>query len=152
MSPISFQFLAVLPNSPQNPDLIQPPSTLFPLHVQSAQHKTRVLMVASPRSIVVEPWLISNLMHKILIYLHIIHLLKFSTCFEHYTAHLQEVYIVIVYMQPLVSLYYDARSTNHQAEYVTSDHTHISTYKLFHKHRTFPSLKILYLSRQVVWE
>jgi len=34
------------------------------------------------------PWLISNLMHKIPIYLHIIHLLKSSTCFEHYPAHL----------------------------------------------------------------
>jgi hypothetical protein len=43
------------------------------------------------------------LMHKILIYLHIIHLLKSSTCFEHYSAHLQEVYVVILYMQPLVS-------------------------------------------------
>jgi len=32
---------------------------------------------------------------KILIYLHIIHLLKSSTCFEHYPAHLQEVYVVI---------------------------------------------------------
>ena len=42
-------------------------------------------------------------MHKILIYLHIIHLLKSSTCFEHYSAHLQEVYVVIVHMQPLVS-------------------------------------------------
>ena len=42
-------------------------------------------------------------MHKILIYLHIIHLLKISICFEHYPAHLQEVYVVIVYMQPLVS-------------------------------------------------
>jgi len=42
-------------------------------------------------------------MHKILIYLYIIHLLKFSACFEHYPAHLQEVYVVIVYMQPLVS-------------------------------------------------
>jgi len=42
-------------------------------------------------------------MHKILIYLHIIHFLKSSTCLEHYPAHLQEVYIVIVYMQPLVS-------------------------------------------------
>jgi hypothetical protein len=27
-----------------------------------------------------QPWLISNWMHKILIYLHIIHLLKSSTC------------------------------------------------------------------------
>ena len=42
-------------------------------------------------------------MHEILIYLHIIHLLKSSTCFEHYPAYLQEVYVVIVYMQPLVS-------------------------------------------------
>jgi hypothetical protein len=48
-------------------------------------------------------WLITNLMHKIPIYLHIIHLLKSSTCFEHYPAYLQEVYIVTVYMQPLVS-------------------------------------------------
>jgi len=31
-----------------------------------------------------ESRLISNLMNKILIYLHIIHLLKSSTCFEHY--------------------------------------------------------------------
>jgi len=45
----------------------------------------------------VSPWLISNLMYKILIYLHIIHLLKSSTCFEHYPAHLQEVYVVITY-------------------------------------------------------
>jgi len=42
-------------------------------------------------------------MHKILIYLHIIYLLNFSTCFKHYRAHLQEVYIVTAYMQPLVS-------------------------------------------------
>jgi hypothetical protein len=42
-------------------------------------------------------------MDKILIYLHIINLLKSSTCFEHYPAHLQEVYVLIVYMQPLVS-------------------------------------------------
>ena len=34
--------------------------------------------------IIVLPWLISNSMHKILIYLYIIHLLKPSTCFEHY--------------------------------------------------------------------
>jgi hypothetical protein len=31
------------------------------------------------------------------------HLLKSSTCFEHYPAHLLEVYVVIVHMQPLVS-------------------------------------------------
>jgi len=42
-------------------------------------------------------------MHKILIYLHIICLLKSSICLEHYPAHLQEVYVVNVYMQPLVS-------------------------------------------------
>jgi hypothetical protein len=36
-------------------------------------------------------------------YLHIIHLLKSSTCFEHCPAHLQEVYVITVYMQPLVS-------------------------------------------------
>jgi len=40
---------------------------------------------------------------QILIYLNIIHPLKSSTCFEHYPAHLQEVYVVIVYIQPLVS-------------------------------------------------
>jgi hypothetical protein len=34
-------------------------------------------------------------MHKILVYLHIIHLLKFSTCFEHYPAYLQKVYVII---------------------------------------------------------
>ena len=50
-----------------------------------------------------KPWLISNLMHKIIIYLYIIYLLKSSTCFEHYPAHLQEVYVVTVYMQHLVS-------------------------------------------------
>jgi len=32
-----------------------------------------------------------------------LHLLKSSTRFEHHPAHLQEVYVVIVYMQPLVS-------------------------------------------------
>jgi len=42
-------------------------------------------------------------MLKILVYLHIIHLLNSSTCFEHYPANLQEVYVVIVYMQLLVS-------------------------------------------------
>jgi hypothetical protein len=41
-------------------------------------------------------------MHKILIYLYIIHLLKSSTCFEHYLAHLQVVYVLIVYVQPLL--------------------------------------------------
>jgi len=36
-------------------------------------------------------------MHKV-IYLYIIHLLKSCTCFEHYPAHLQQVYVVTVYM------------------------------------------------------
>jgi hypothetical protein len=40
---------------------------------------------------------------QILIYLHIIHSLQSSTCFEDYPAHLQEVYVITVYMQPLVS-------------------------------------------------
>ena len=40
---------------------------------------------------------------QILIYLHIIHSLKSSTCFEHYPTHLQDFYVVIIYMQPLVS-------------------------------------------------
>jgi hypothetical protein len=44
-----------------------------------------------------------QLMHKIVIYLFIIHLLKSCTRFEHYPAHLQDVYVVTVYMQPLVS-------------------------------------------------
>jgi hypothetical protein len=45
-------------------------------------------------------------MHKILIYLHTIHLLKSSTCFEHCLAHLQDVHVVIVYTQSLVSSLY----------------------------------------------
>jgi len=49
------------------------------------------------------PWLISSLMQKNLIYVRIMYLLKSSTCFEHYPAHPQEVYVVNVYMQPLVS-------------------------------------------------
>ena len=40
---------------------------------------------------------------KILIYLRIIHVLKSCTCFEHCPVHLQEVHVVIVHMQPLVS-------------------------------------------------
>jgi len=40
---------------------------------------------------------------QILIYLYIIHLLKSSTCLKHHSAHLQEIYVVIVHMQPLVS-------------------------------------------------
>ena len=35
-------------------------------------------------------------------YLFTYNTLKSSTCFEHYPAHRQEVYVVIVYMQPLV--------------------------------------------------
>jgi hypothetical protein len=59
-------------------------------------------MIGRP-CIVVKSRLISNLMHKIPIHLHIIHLLKSSTCFEHYPAHLQEVHVALVYMQPLAS-------------------------------------------------
>jgi len=61
------------------------------------------------RELFVETSHVSPIVHfqlyakEILIYLHIIHLLKSSTCFEHYPAHLQEVYVVTVYMQPLVS-------------------------------------------------
>ena len=43
-------------------------------------------------------------MHKILIYLHIIHLLKSSTCFEHYPAQLQEVYFVSVIIIAITKL------------------------------------------------
>jgi hypothetical protein len=61
-------------------------------------------MYSSGMSILyIQSWLISKLMHKILIYLYIIHFLKSYTCFEHCPAYLQEVYVVIVYMQPLVS-------------------------------------------------
>ena len=52
-------------------------------------------------------------MHKICIYLHIIHLLKSSTCFEHYPAHPQEVYVIIVYMQPLVSAFLTGARDSH---------------------------------------
>jgi hypothetical protein len=52
-------------------------------------------------------------MHKIFIYLHIIHLLKSSTCFEHYPAHLQEVYVIMVYMQPLVSSFLTGPQDSH---------------------------------------
>ena len=58
--------------------------------------------------------MISNLLHKILVYLHIIHLLNSSTRFEHYPAHIQEVYVVIVYMQPLVSLLFAGNSLVHR--------------------------------------
>jgi len=77
----------------------------------------------------ISPCLISNLLHKILIYLYTIHLLKSFTCFEHYPAHPQEVYVVIVYMQPLVSslsagdcrvhrLRKNALLTNHQGVHI----------------------------------
>ena len=53
-----------------------------------------------------------------LIYLHIIHSLKSSTCFEHYPAHLQEVYVVIVYMQPLVSPFFAGACLVHRFFFV----------------------------------
>jgi hypothetical protein len=34
---------------------------------------------------------------------------KFYTCFEHYPAQLQENYVVIIYMQPLVYTYIQLR-------------------------------------------
>jgi hypothetical protein len=57
-------------------------------------------------------------MHKILIYLHIINLLKSSTCFEHYPAHLQEVYVVIAYIKPLLSSPSVTRVTIPEAAYI----------------------------------
>jgi hypothetical protein len=48
-------------------------------------------------------WLSCAPVKKELSNVHTIHLLKSFTCFEHSSAHLQEVYVVIVYMQPLVS-------------------------------------------------
>ena len=95
-----------------------PSDTKIPVHITHLPHAAQWLLwkmlppSASPSSkppaqvmitTIKWPWLISNLMHKILIYLHIIYLLKSSTCFEHYPAHLQEVYVVIVYMQHMVS-------------------------------------------------
>ena len=71
-----------------------------------SKHPTQKCAIVKPRCLKKTgpgSWLISNLMHKILIYLHLIHLLKSSTCFEHYPARLQEVYVEIVYTQPLVS-------------------------------------------------
>ena len=59
-------------------------------------------MLGRQRTKILNLGLISHLMHKILVYLHIIHLLNSSICFEHYSAHPQ-VYVVIVYIQPLVS-------------------------------------------------
>ena len=67
----------------------------------------------SVKNSVLKLWLISNLMHKILICLHIMHLLKSSTCFEHCSAHLQEVYVVIVYMQPVKKQLFLNRCTGH---------------------------------------
>jgi hypothetical protein len=74
-----------------------PPGKEFPKLV-IANHRTPMVQYVTTCN-----FFITNLMHKILVYSHIIHLLKSSTCFEHYSAHLQEVYVVIVYMQPLVS-------------------------------------------------
>jgi hypothetical protein len=52
----------------------------------------------------------------IFIYLHTIHLLKSSTCFEHHPAQLQEVYVAILYIQPLVSS--PAESDDTRAAYI----------------------------------
>ena len=86
------------------------------------------------------PWLMSNLMHKILIYLHIIHLLKSSTCFEHYPAHLQDVYVVTVYMQPLVSSLSAGDCPVHRLRYGAQDS---------HLHRvTIPEVAYIQLRRR----
>jgi len=74
-------------------------STCFehcPAHLQEVVRRNCIY--AASGIVTLCRWLscISNLMHKILIYLHIIHLLISSICFEHYPAHLQEVYVVIV--------------------------------------------------------
>ena len=76
-------------------------------------------------------------MHKILIYLHIIHLLKSSTCFEHYPAHLQEVYVVIVCMQPLVSSLSAGDCLVHRLR--KTQNSYLFTYNTF--------IKILYMFR-----
>jgi len=65
--------------------------------------RNRALAFAIHKQPLPLPWLISSLMHKTPTYSHIIHLLKSSTCFEHYRTHLQEIHVAIVYMQPLVS-------------------------------------------------
>jgi hypothetical protein len=66
-------------------------------------------------------------MHKIIIYLQIIHLLKSSTCFEHCPAHLQEVYVVIVYMQPLVSSLSTSDCPVHRLTGAQDSHLHTVT-------------------------
>jgi hypothetical protein len=77
-------------------------SCCFSKSAKKRNHLRRVgLILPFNREVILG--LISSLMHKILINLHIIRLLKSSTCFEHFPVHLQEVYVVILYMQPLVS-------------------------------------------------
>jgi len=63
---------------------------------ESEREKWKISYVQVDKIHIIQHWLISNLMHKILIYLHVIHLLKSSICFEPYPAHLEEVYVVIV--------------------------------------------------------
>jgi len=67
-------------------------------------------------------------MHKILIYLHIIHLLKSSKCFEYYPAHLQEIYVLILYMQPLVLSLYASDCPVHRLTGAQYSHLHIYNY------------------------
>ena len=76
-------------------------------------------------------------MNKILIYLRIIHLLKSSTFIEHYPAHLQEVYVVIVYMQPLVSSLSAGDSLVHRLR--KTQNSYLFMYNTF--------IKILYMFR-----
>jgi len=77
------------------------------------------------------PWLISSLMHNILIYLHIIHLLKSSTCFEHYPAHLQEVYVVIALYNYIILLYYTTVLYNYDVDLLKMSRVMLETCKGF---------------------
>ena len=75
--------------------------------------------------IVVLPWLISNLMHKILIYLHIIHLLKSSTCVNSWW---------------LVSVHHSTTLVDLQRD---PQNSYLFTYNTF--------IKILYIFRELLW-
>jgi hypothetical protein len=85
-------------------------------------------------------------MHKIRVYLHIIHLLKSSTCFDHYHAHLQEVYVVMVYMQPLVSSLYAGDCLVHRLRKNTSFLTGVQDSHL--QRMTIPEAAYIQLRRR----
>jgi hypothetical protein len=77
------------------------------------------------------PWFISNLMHKILIYLHIIHLLKSFICFEHYHFHLQQVYEVTVLYTCIILLYYTTVLYNYDVDLLKMSRVMLETCKGF---------------------